>query len=1231
MTTRSEGRPSVDRARAEPGYGNRGPYRQQPYDSNNQQPLPPPPNSSYNNSIMSRNRYAGVGGGEEQLSNGNLSDSSAGGRHGRDRDRITTQNMPIRERSRTNGSTAAKRICDKCGEALLGQFVRAMGGMFHLECFMCRDCGQIVASKFFPVDDEEGTGQYPLCETDYFRRLDLLCYECGGALRGSYITALDRKYHIEHFTCSICPTVFGAQDSYYEHAGKVYCHYHYSTQFAQRCTGCQTAILKQFVEIFRNGQNQHWHPECYMIHKFWNVRLAPPGLELGDQDQTDVNATEEKRNEVKHDEEQMEEKVYRIWSVLSTFEESSAACISDMLLHVSNGAYVDGVLVAKKFIWHVDVLFGATDRLDFLMVSQGMKSLAYGREAKLLCKKIVAFFSLLTKTQEGGVRKLGVTQELLSLVTGLAHYLKLLIRISLQGALKLERERKNTQGLHSFLEELGDLDSVKEAEKSLDLTAGVTGLADQQSDLCCKCKQPVDDECARLGQDRWHKKHLECHYCQTPLGDDLANALWSESESQTVCQRCVKDKGRASDAQPGFENVTRLMQYVYLLRVALARLLSVLRSGGTLPHTSDDPNLNTYDSNEGHRVGPGGATLDPPLLRSQSRSKSYAGSSKMDEKPGSSYEQTVGEMKRLRSTRMDTQLSSNLKKARTSRILDGPEAQSIRPGSSGNDGADKKTGGFQIVEDRDASGFATTDLTFGNHDALTLDDIPRIVAAEQAKEQRPNASRFARNQLTGSTPHQPKLLSGHQRNFSEGQQLEGGTDPTTQRPKRYFSELSALEYFIVRHVAVLSMEPLLHGHYTLEDLLGLIETRKPTFWGKFGKAFKNDKNKAGKKKGVFGVGLDTLVERDGVESTYGVGPGALRVPGLIDDSISAMRQMDMSVEGVFRKNGNIRGLKDLSDKLDAKEVEVDLSKETPVQVAALLKKFLRELPDPLLTYKLYSLFITSQKINDDEKRRRVLHLTCCLLPKTHRDSLEILFSFLVWASSFSQVDEESGSKMDTHNLATVITPNILKDKSPVVGMDENSFLAIEAVNSLIEFNDQMCEVPEDLQSILNDSSLFNNPSDITTKEILKRYGDIGRSAAQQPQITDPSKTNEPLPNSRESNTTNGSNPAARGTAPVITHVNTDPYSGNHWQKESSVRHVQNSGQGATPSYPKHDQNTPPQGHHDFSNPDSPYHRRQGSSDSQASHGSAGRTRYRHSGWGKHGTQGPGPMGVMGAT
>lgn len=371
--------------------------------------------------------------------------------------------------------------------------------------------------------------------------------------------------------------------------------------------------------------------------------------------------------------------------------------------------------------------------------------------------------------------------------------------------------------------------------------------------------------------------------------------------------------------------------------------------------------MTSYDSNEGHRVSPSGHP-DPPLLSSNTRSKSY-GDTTLDEKNGSSYEQTVGEMKRLRSTRMDKHLSTTIKKARTSRIIDGPEGRSIRPGSAGADGSDVRTHGFHIVEDRDANGEARTDLTFGNHDALTLDDIPRIVAAEQAKEQRPNAYKHAKNQLIGSGGRQPRLYSGHQRDVSGGHELDRNVagDSLPQRPKRYFSELSALEYFIVRHVAVLSMEPLLEGHYNLEELLGLIESRKPTnFWGKFGKAFKNDRARTGKKKGVFGVSLDVLVERDGVESTYGVGPGALRVPGLLDDSISAMRQMDMSVEGVFRKNGNIRGLKELADRIDVKAEDVDLTRENPVQLAALLKRFLRELPDPLLTFKLHRLFITSQ-------------------------------------------------------------------------------------------------------------------------------------------------------------------------------------------------------------------------------------------------------------------------------
>jgi len=70
----------------------------------------------------------------------------------------------------------------------------------------------------------------------------------------------------------------------------------------------------------------------------------------------------------------------------------------------------------------------------------------------------------------------------------------------------------------------------------------------------------------------------------------------------------------------------------------------------------------------------------------------------------------------------------------------------------------------------------------------------------------------------------------------------------------------------------------------------------------------------------------------------------------------------MSVEGVFRKNGNIRRLKELAEAIDKGEGHVEMTTEGPVQIAALLKKFLRDLPDPLLTFKLHRLFVTTQSM-----------------------------------------------------------------------------------------------------------------------------------------------------------------------------------------------------------------------------------------------------------------------------
>lgn len=829
-----------------------------------------------------------------------------------------------------------------------------------------------------------------------------------------------------------------------------------------------------------------------MIHKYWNVRLhAAPARsaeaeeqELVEQeragmDMEEQDASEEMRRIVRTEEEAVERKVHWIWQTLSTFEERSATCISDMLLHVSNGAYVEGVNAAKKFITHVDLLFTAADDLDHRLQTRPTRGqeksvrtfevivhpgLSYSREAKLLCKKVVAFFQLLAESQDTGVRRLGVTQELLSLVTGLAHYLKLMIRICLSGALKLERETGSAEGLEIFLHDISQLDARLDADSKRDSRADAEAYVDKTADRCMVCSKPVEDKCYRCAERVLHIPCLACAKCGKELSNNLDAARLSEQRGAVLC-----DAHAPSDARlDAFTSVSRLQQYVHLLRVAHARLLATLRTSGALPHTSDDPNLADYDSTEGHRVT--GRGDDPPLLRSNTRSRSYAGRSE-NRRDQEGYEDTMGDIRRLRSTRMEKEISNASRKARSSRIIGGPEG--MRPGSAdgGRGGPERRrTGNFQIVEDRDANGEPISQLGFSN-DAITLDDIPRMVQAQQTREQRPNASKYAKTMI----PQEPRarLVNGHVRDASDAQEKTGLANMGDGRPlgtKRYFSELTALEYFIVRHVAVLSMEPLLEGHFNQEELLDLIETKRGgggggTFWSKFGlKAFqpKGSKTPKGSSKhkdnAIFGVPLETLLERDYEESTDGVGPGSLKIPSLVQEAVSAMKTMDMSVEGVFRKNGNIKRLNDVKEIIDAAGVvDVDLTKENPVQVAALLKKFLRDLPDPLLTYKLHKLWITSQKIEDPECRRRVLHLTCCLLPKAHRDTMEVLFTFMNWVSSFSHVDEESGSKMDTHNLATVICPNVLHKGKEPTPVDDN-FLAIEAVHSLIECNESMCEV-----------------------------------------------------------------------------------------------------------------------------------------------------------------------------
>lgn len=60
-------------------------------------------------------------------------------------------------RSRTNRKGSGQiRRCNKCGEPLQGQFVRALGGTYHLDCFKCK-----VSTRSFHVPNEYLANEKP--------------------------------------------------------------------------------------------------------------------------------------------------------------------------------------------------------------------------------------------------------------------------------------------------------------------------------------------------------------------------------------------------------------------------------------------------------------------------------------------------------------------------------------------------------------------------------------------------------------------------------------------------------------------------------------------------------------------------------------------------------------------------------------------------------------------------------------------------------------------------------------------------------------------------------------------------------------------------------------------------------------------------------------------------------------------------------------------------------------
>eukprot|EP01132_Coremiostelium_polycephalum_P001272 gene1272-1602_t len=155
------------------------------------------------------------------------------------------------------------------------------------------------------------------------------------------------------------------------------------------------------------------------------------------------------------------------------------------------------------------------------------------------------------------------------------------------------------------------------------------------------------------------------------------------------------------------------------------------------------------------------------------------------------------------------------------------------------------------------------------------------------------------------------------------------------------------------------------------------------------------------------------------------------IPPIISQTIEYIEKKAMDTVGIFRLSGSVVTIESWKNKYDKGE-KIDLltQENDPHAVAGLLKLYLRELPDPLLTYSKYKYFIASQTIEDFPTRIKSIKHLIKSLPPVNYAVLSHLLQFLGKVATHSAVN-----KMQIHNLSTVFGPNLIKDNQQGSGED----------------------------------------------------------------------------------------------------------------------------------------------------------------------------------------------------
>ncbi|XP_051770739.1 rho GTPase-activating protein 17a isoform X2 [Ctenopharyngodon idella] len=212
-------------------------------------------------------------------------------------------------------------------------------------------------------------------------------------------------------------------------------------------------------------------------------------------------------------------------------------------------------------------------------------------------------------------------------------------------------------------------------------------------------------------------------------------------------------------------------------------------------------------------------------------------------------------------------------------------------------------------------------------------------------------------------------------------------------------------------------------------------------------------------KPAFGTALDEHLKRSGRE---------IALP--IEACVMMLLETGMKEEGLFRIAAGASKLKKLKAALDCSTSQLEEFYSDPHAVAGALKSYLRELPEPLMTYQMYDEWIQASNVPDPDKRLQALWVTCDQLPKNNKANFRYLIKFLA-----KLAQDSDANKMTPSNIAIVLGPNLLwaKTEGSLAEMAAaTSVHVVTIIEPIIQHADWF--FPEDVD--FNVSGMFSMPA-----------------------------------------------------------------------------------------------------------------------------------------------------------